>query len=127
MGFKKISAAVETEMQKNLPFTSLSFGGIRDGAKVNDLEAPAQLVVEDLQVQFFETNSVSTFKPADVEPYIANVLFGFAMEAQEYALKKAEYEFLTTSTTTIKTYVYTTQTTKAPTEEPKASGTLQFV
>jgi hypothetical protein len=123
--FKDVKNDVERKMQTELPYTGLEFDDIVEGSKVPGYGS--QLLIEGLSVKWFETDALAAIDPAVVEPFVSNILFTFAMEAQEYALKKAEYEFLTTSTTTTVTYPPVVKVTEPPTVEPEASGTLELL
>jgi hypothetical protein len=115
---------IEQMFNKDLPFSNLKVNGVLGGAEA--AAVGAQLLLEGLQVNWFNEDAVATLDASAIEPYVANILFVFAMEAHEYALKEEEYAFLTTSTTTTRTATYTTTTTLA-TAEPQASGAVQFV
>jgi hypothetical protein len=114
---KKIEAKLEDEM----PFPGMTLGGIGDSD-----EGGAEVVVKDMNVNWFQRDSIATVDTATIESYIADVLLVFAMEAEEYDLKVAEYAFLTTSTTTTAT---TTITTTITTVTPAflKSGTSLYV
>jgi len=128
--FRDVKDAVEAKLQADLPFgQSITIGDIVDGSKVAG--SGAQLLIKDFRVSWFAqedgtADGVAAIDVSVVEKYVANVLFAFGMEAQEYALKVEEYAWLTTSTTTVSTTTVTTITT-ATTKPAEASGIPGYV
>ena len=122
---RKISSDVIDEIQSKLrdemPFPGLTLGGISAGD-----EGGAGVVVKDMNVKWFQRDSIVTIDTATIESYIADVLLVFAMEAEEYDLKVAEYAFLTTSTTTTATAT-TTVTVTTTVAKFEKSGTSLYV
>jgi len=125
--FKDIKDDIQDKLRDELPFgNSLVIGDVVLGSTAKDYDGDAQILLKGVRVTWFEADNLATISTKDIEPYVANVMLGYGMIAQEYALKLEEFKFLTTSTTTTITRTTTVSTTTM-TEEAEASGIPEFV
>lgn len=124
-GFNKVRGQIEDMLNREIPLPGgISFQTLETSDEFP--EAGGDVVMTDVRVNWFKDKDLAKLDTSSLEGYIANVLIGFGLEAEEYRLKTAEFAFLTTSTTTT-TYENVTAAPTTTTGVPEASGTVTYV